>query len=162
MAGKTLVVYYSATGNTEKVAKYIAEYTGADMFKITPVLPYTMADLDYKDKESRVSREHNNAALRNVKLTAEKAPGLDAYDTVFIGYPIWWGITAWPVNGFIKANDLTGKEVIPFCTHGGGGKEQSDKLLAQMAGTGKWHNGEAFVEGTAKEKVLAWVKKEGF
>ena len=92
--GKTLVVYYSATGNTEAVANYIADATGGDLFELEPVEPYTDEDLNYSDENSRVSREHEDESLRNVELTSTTVDNWDSYDTVFIGYPIWWGIAA--------------------------------------------------------------------
>lgn len=94
--GKTLVVYYSASGNTERVAKDIAEAAGADLFEIVPTEVYTSEDLNWTNSDSRVSREHDDESLRDVPLTTTEVPDWDSYDTVFIGYPIWWGIAAWP------------------------------------------------------------------
>ena len=131
-----LVVYYSATGNTEQVAQYIADSTGGDLFEIQPVEPYTDDDLNWTDDNSRVSQEHADESLRDVELVADTVDNWDQYDTVFIGYPIWWGITAWPVDGFVEANDFSGKTVIPFCTSSSSGLGQSGQLLADMAGTG--------------------------
>ena len=113
---KVLVVYFSATGSTKAVAGYIAETLGADTFELTPQEPYLAADLDYNNSESRVCREHADPALQDVALTSTAVESWERYDTVFVGYPIWWGGSAWPVNGFVKANDFTGKTVIPFCT----------------------------------------------
>ena len=112
--GKTLVVYYSASGNTERVAKAAAEAAGADLFEIVPVEPYTSDDLNWTNDNSRVSREHDDESLRNVELVSTEVENWDSYDTVLIGYPIWWGIAAWPTDGFVKANDFSGKTVIPF------------------------------------------------
>ena len=92
--GNVLVVYYSATGNTEGVANTIADITGGDLFELKPVEPYTDEDLNYSDENSRVSREHEDESLRNVELTSTTVDNWDSYDTVFIGYPIWWGIAA--------------------------------------------------------------------
>ena len=94
--GKTLVVYYSASGSTKKVADQIAKNLNADLFKIEPVDVYTSADLDWTDNNSRVTKEHNDESLRNIKLKNTKVENWDNYDTVLIGYPIWWGIAAWP------------------------------------------------------------------
>ena len=129
--GKTLVVYYSASGNTERVAKAAAEAAGADLFEIVPVEPYTSDDLNWTNDNSRVSREHDDESLRNVELVSTEVENWDSYDTVLIGYPIWWGIAAWPTDGFVKANDFTGKTVIPFCTAASSGIGQSGKLLAE-------------------------------
>lgn len=133
--GKTLVVYYSASGNTERVAKDIAEAAGADLFEIVPTEVYTSEDLNWTNSDSRVSREHDDESLRDVPLTTTEVPDWDSYDTVFIGYPIWWGIAAWPVDTFVKNNDFTGKTVIPFATSSSSGMGQSGSLLADMAGT---------------------------
>lgn len=131
--GKTLVVYYSASGNTERVAKDIAEAAGADLFEIVPTEVYTSEDLNWTNSDSRVSREHDDESLRDVPLTTTEVPDWDSYDTVFIGYPIWWGIAAWPVDTFVKNNDFTGKTVIPFATSSSSGMGQSGSLLADMA-----------------------------
>lgn len=132
--GKTLVVYYSGSGNTARVAKDIAEAAGADLFEIVPTEIYTDDDLNWTVDNSRVNREHEDESLRDVPLTTTEVPDWDSYDTVFIGYPIWWGIAAWPVNGFVKANDFTGKTVIPFATSASSGMGQSGSLLEEMAG----------------------------
>lgn len=155
--GKTLIVYYSASGNTEEVANYIASATSGDLFEIVPTEVYTGADLDWTDNDSRVSREHDNEDERNVPLVSDTAENWDEYDTVFIGYPIWWGIAAWPVDGFIKANDFTGKTVIPFCTSASSGLGESGELLEEMAGTGEWLEGERFRSGASEETVRLWV-----
>lgn len=155
--GKTLVVYYSASGNTERVAKDIAEAAGADLFEIVPTEVYTSDDLDWTNPDSRVSREHDDESLRDVPLTTTEVPDWDSYDTVFIGYPIWWGIAAWPVDTFVKNNDFTGKTVIPFATSSSSGMGQSGSLLADMAGTGEWQEGQRFSSGVSSDDVQSWV-----
>ena len=157
-AGKTLVVYYSATGNTENVANYIAAATNGDLFKLEPTEPYSDADLNWTDDNSRVVREHDNPDERDIALVKSTVENWDEYDTIFIGYPIWWGIAAWPVNGFIEANDFTGKTVIPFCTSSSSGLGESGKLLAEMAGTGDWQEGQRFRSGASESDVVAWVE----
>lgn len=154
---KTLVVYYSATGSTKAVAETIANTAGADLFEITPVDPYTSDDLNWTDDNSRVSVEHNDESKRDVPLTKTTPDNWADYDTVFIGYPIWWGIAAWPVNNFVKGNDFSGKTVIPFCTSTSSGLGQSGDLLADMAGTGNWQDGERFSSGASSSKVESWV-----
>ena len=155
--GRTLVVYYSATGNTQAVAEYIADATGADLFEITPAEPYTSEDLNWSNQDSRVSREYADESLRDVELTATEVENWDSYDTVFLGYPIWWGIAAWPVDGFVEANDFTGKTVIPFCTSSSSGLGESGELLAELAGTGDWLEGQRFRSGVSQEDVSEWV-----
>lgn len=159
--GKTLVVYYSASGNTERVAKDIAEAAGADLFEIVPTEVYTSEDLNWTNSDSRVSREHDDESLRDVPLTTTEVPDWDSYDTVFIGYPIWWGIAAWPVDTFVKNNDFTGKHVIPFATSSSSGMGQSGSLLADMAGTGEWQEGQRFSSGVSSDDVQSWVNGLG-
>ena len=159
--GKTLVVYYSASGNTERVAKDIAEAAGADLFEIVPTEVYTSDDLDWTNPDSRVSREHDDESLRDVPLTTTEVPDWDSYDTVFIGYPIWWGIAAWPVDTFVKNNDFTGKTVIPFATSSSSGMGQSGSLLADMAGTGEWQEGQRFSSGVSGDDVQSWANGLG-
>ena len=159
--GKTLVVYYSASGNTERVAKDIAEAAGADLFEIVPTEVYTSEDLNWTNSDSRVSREHDDESLRDVPLTTTEVPDWDSYDTVFIGYPIWWGIAAWPVDTFVKNNDFTGKTVIPFATSSSSGMGQSGSLLADMAGTGEWQEGQRFSSGVSRDDVQSWVNGLG-
>ena len=156
-----LVVYYSASGNTETAANYIAQATGGDIFEITPAEPYTSDDLNWTDENSRVSREHEDESLRDVELTTTEVENWDSYDTVFIGYPIWWGIAAWPVDGFVEANDFSGKTVIPFCTSSSSGLSQSGELLAQLAGTGDWQEGQRFRSSASQEDVNEWVDSLG-
>lgn len=156
-AGGTLVVYYSASGNTEQVANYIADATGGDLFELEPADPYTDEDLNWTVDGSRVNREHEDESLRDIELVADTVENWDSYDTVFIGYPIWWGIAAWPVDGFIEANDFTGKTVIPFCTSASSGLGQSGELLAEMAGTGDWQEGQRFRSGASEADVQEWL-----
>lgn len=158
---KVLVVYYSGSGNTARVAENIAEAAGADLFEITPVDPYTSDDLNYTNDNSRVVREHNDESLRDIELTTTDVPDWDSYDTVFIGYPIWWQIAAWPVNNFVKNNDFTGKTVIPFATSASSDMGESGTLLEEMAGTGDWQEGQRFSSSAAKEDVQAWVNGLG-
>ena len=160
--GKTLVVYYSASGNTKDVAEKIAKITEADLFEIEPVEPYTDDDLDWTDDDSRVSREHDDESLRDVELVSTTVDNWDSYDTVYIGYPIWWGIAAWPVDGFVEANDFTGKTVIPFCTSSSSDLGESGKLLAEAAGTGTWLEGQRFSSSASAEAVQAWIEDLGF
>lgn len=159
--GKTLVVYYSATGNTEAVTNTIAETMNADVFELEPAEPYSDDDLDWRDDSSRVSEEYENPESRDVKLIAATVDDWESYDTVFIGYPIWWGIAAWPVNEFIESNDFTGKTVVPFCTSISTGLGESGELLADMAETGNWLEGERFRPVVSEEDVQRWVESLG-
>ena len=155
---RTLVVYYSATGSTERIANMIAAETGADVFVTTPVEPYTDDDLNWTNDNSRVVYEHDHPEAQNeVALTEITPENWDNYDTVYIGYPIWWGIAAWPVNDFIQSNDFSGKTVIPFCTSTSSGLGQSAELLEELAGTGTWLEGQRFRSGVSQADVTDWV-----
>lgn len=156
--GKTLVVQYSATGSTENVAGYIADAAGADLFTLEPVIPYTSEDLDWTNDRSRVSVEHENESERVVELVSATVDNWNEYDTVFVGYPIWWGIAAWPVNEFIETNDFAGKTVIPFCTSASSDLGESGELLAEMAGTGDWQTGQRFRSSASEDEVRAWIE----
>lgn len=155
--GKTLVVFYSATGSTKAVAQTIAQTVSADLFELTPVEPYTSDDLNWTDDNSRVSIEHNDESKRDVPLTKTTPDNWEEYDTVFVGYPIWWSIAAWPVDNFVKDNDFSDKTVIPFCTSASSGLGQSGELLANMAGTGNWLEGERFSSVVSSDNVVSWV-----
>lgn len=159
--GKTLVVYFSATGNTETAAQYIAAATNGELFEIEPSEPYTSDDLNWNDDNSRVMREHDNPEERDVELVVSTADNWNEYDTVFIGYPIWWGIAAWPVDTFVKANDFTGKTVIPFCTSSSSDLGESGTLLRDMAGTGNWLEGNRFSSNVSESDIQAWIADLG-
>lgn len=154
---KALIVYFSATSNTERVTNVLADTLQADTFEITPVEPYSSEDIIWTNEDSRVSREHNDESLRDIALTNTSVENWDSYDTVLIGYPIWWGIAAWPMNTFVKNNDFTGKTVIPFCTSASSDLGQSGELLANMAGTGDWQEGHRFQSSVTDTEVVEWV-----
>lgn len=156
-AKKVLVVYFSATNNTKRVAEYIAEATDATLFELVPQNPYTSADLSWTTSGSRVNREHDDETLRDIPLVNATPDNFADYDVVFVGYPIWWSIAAWPVNNFVKNNNFTGKTVIPFATSASSGLGQSGAQLAQMAGTGNWLGGQRFSSGASKSEVESWV-----
>lgn len=158
---KVLVVYYSASGSTERVAREIANNLNADLFEVEPKDEYSSDDLDWTDKSSRVNKEHDDESLRDVELVSTTVENWDSYDTVYIGYPIWWGIAAWPVDGFVKANDFTGKTVIPFCTAASSGIGDSGNLLRDMAGAGDWKDGERFHGGASESDVRSWIESLG-
>ena len=159
--GNVLVVYYSATGNTEEAANIIADTTGGDLFELEPAEPYTDADLDWTDENSRVTQEHEDESLMDVELVSTTVDNWESYDTVFIGYPIWWGIAAWPVDSFVENNDFSDKTVIPFCTSASSGIGDSGNLLEEMAGTGNWQEGMRFSSGIDEADVQEWVNGLG-
>ena len=153
-AGNVLVAYFSATGNTEGVATAIAGRLGADVFAIEAAQPYTEADLNYSDDASRTSVERADGT--NPELAQVTPDGWADYDTVLLGYPIWWGEAAWPLRTFVEGNDFDGKTVVPFCTSGSSGIGSSAELLAEMAGAGEWREGERFSAG-AGDEAADWV-----
>lgn len=155
---KILVAYYSASGNTRAVAEEIARETNADLFEIAPRDPYTADDLDWTVDGSRVNLEHEDEAKRDIPLVQVTPDDFDRYDTVLIGYPIWWAVAAWPVDGFVKGNDFAGKTVIPFCTSTSSGLGNSATGLANLAGSGDWKQGKRFASHPDEDVVLEWVE----
>ena len=156
-SSKTLVVYFSASGSTKAVAETIADELDADIFELVPTQPYSSDDLNWTVSGSRVNREHDDESLRDIALTQTTPANWDDYDTVLIGYPIWWGIAAWPVNNFVKDNNFTGKTVIPFCTSSSSGLGQSGDLLENMANGGTWQSGQRFSSGASSSTVRDWA-----
>ena len=154
---KILVVYYSAQNHTKSVAEKIAKNLNADIFEIVPEEVYSSADLDWTNSESRVSKEHEDESLRNVKLKNSKVNNWEDYDTVLIGYPIWWGIAAWPVDTFVKDNNFDGKKVIPFCTSSSSSLGQSGKLLQEKANSGNWQDGHRFSSSASDADIKKWT-----
>ena len=154
---KILVVYYSAQSHTKSVAEKIAKNLNADIFEIVPQEPYTSDDLNWSNDNSRVSKEHNDESLRDVKLKNTKVDNWENYDTVLIGYPIWWGIAAWPVDTFVKANNFEGKKVIPFCTSSSSSLGQSGSLLEKEANSGNWLNGHRFSSSASDSDIKNWT-----
>ena len=153
-----LVVYYSAQSHTKSVAERIANNLNADIFEIVPKDVYTSEDLDWTDSNSRVLKEHEDTSLRNVELENTEVENWEKYDTVLIGYPIWWGIAAWPMDTFVKANDFTGKTVIPFCTSASSGLGQSGELLEKEAGSGNWLEGHRFRSNPSNDDIDKWTE----
>ncbi len=155
---RVLVAYFSASGNTERIARTIASESDGDLFRIEPKNAYTSSDLNWRDSSSRVNKEHDDESLRDIELVRNTPEDWDEYDVVFIGYPIWWQIAAWPVNNFAKANDFTGKTVIPFCTSMSSGVGNSASLLASMANSGNWVDGHRFNGNSSASDVRAWLR----
>lgn len=148
-AGNVLVAYFSATGNTEGVATAVAERLGADVFAIEAAEPYTEVDLNYNDDASRTSVERADGT--NPELAQLTPDGWADYDTVLLGYPIWWGEAAWPLRTFVAGNDFADKTVVPFCTSGSMGIRGSAEGLEELAGSGDWRKGERFSAGAGDE-----------
>ena len=151
-----LVVYYSAQEHTKGVAEITADALGADVFVIEPVDIYTEDDLNWRDEQSRVVTEHNDEN-RHTELVFTTVENWDSYDTVLIGYPLWWREASWVVNDFVMDNDFSGKDVIPFCTSQADGIGDSGVHLAEMAGTGNWLEGMRFSEYYDTAEVTEWI-----
>ena len=153
---KILVAYFSASGVTARTAKEVAKAAGADLYEIRPAEPYTAADLNWMDQKSRSTLEMNDPACR--PAIAEPAADLDQYDTVFVGFPIWWYVEPRIVDTFLERYDFSGKTVIPFCTSSSSGLGESGDLLAELAASGDWQEGQRFRSGASQADVTAWVE----
>ena len=154
--GKTLVAYFSCTGTTRSVAKKLAKVTGADLYEIVPVEPYTDEDLDYGDDSTRATWEQNHPETRP-KLGG-KALKLKGYTTLYLGYPIWWGMAPRIMCTFVERYNFTGITVIPFCTSGSSGIGDSGDDLARLAGTGTWLKGARHSGSISEKELRAWVE----
>ena len=155
---KVLVVYFSATGTTEQVAKQIAKFTDADICEITPTKPYTSADLNWNDKRSRSSVEMADPQER----PDIKPIGFDLknYDCIFLGYPIWWDLAPRVVSTFIESNDMTGMAVIPFATSGGSSIEESVAALQRLYQEINWQSGK-LLNHLSENDIKTWCNKLG-
>lgn len=157
---KTLVVYFSATGNTEKVATRISEVTGGKLSKIVPAQPYTDGDLNYSNKQSRSTTEQNDPKVR--PGISNKIDNWGNYDTVFVGFPIWWYEEPRIMDTFMESYDFSGKTVIPFCTSGGSDIENAEvNLKALSKGQGKWLKGRQMSSSISEKDVSDWLKSLG-
>ena len=153
---KTLVVVFSATGTTKGVAEKLAAITGADLYEIIPAEPYTSGDLNYGDSNSRATREHNDKSARPA-IGSEKLD-LTQYDTIYLGYPIWFGEEPRIMDAFAEQYDFSGKTVIPFCTSGSSGIGRSGQNIAECAGTGIWLEGKRFSGSTTENDLRTWLE----
>lgn len=156
---KTLVAYFSATGTTARAAEKVAGATGGELYAITPVQPYTDADLDWHNQQSRSSVEMNDSKSRPT-LKGRKENFID-YDVVFIGYPIWWNLAPRIVNTFIESHDLKGKTVIPFATSGGSTINNSTATLKKDYPTLNWKEG-CLLNRADEKTIRMWIEKLGF
>ena len=148
-----LVAYFSASGVTARVAREIAEATGADLYEIEPAEPYTAADLDWTDRRSRSTLEMNDDACRPAIAGADV--DLAGYDTVFVGFPIWWGVEPRVVDTFFDSHDFSGKTMVPFATSGGSGIGRAERSVAEHCPDGSWRRGRLLRAGEA----AAWAKR---
>ena len=154
--GKTMVIYFSATGTTKAVAEKIAAITGADLYEIQAAQPYTEEDRNWHDDNSRTTKEQNDSSFRP-ELGSEP-PSLEGYTTVYLGFPIWWGQEPRILDTFVESCDFNGITVIPFCTSGSSGIGNSGKNLEENAKSGTWLAGERFGAGASEEEIRAWIE----
>ena len=155
-AKKVLVAYFSATGITETVAGYIKDAVGGDIYEITPSVPYTSADLNYSDSDSRTSKEQNDKNAR--PAISDSVTNMHEYDVIFIGYPIWHGQAPRIISTFLESYDFAGKTIIPFCTSASSGIGSSDTNLHSLASSATWESGKRFAGDTDKATVSEWAK----
>jgi len=152
----TLVVYFSATGNTKGVAEKIASITGADIYEIKAAQEYTDEDLDWNNKDSRTTHEQNDASVR--PEIGSDPVSLEGYTTIYIGYPIWWGEEPRIMDTFVENYDFNGITMIPFCTSGSSSIGSSGQNLEDNAGSGNWQEGARFSGGASEEELKSWIE----
>ena len=152
---KALVAYFSATGNTAKLAKTLAQALSADLHEIQPAKPYTAADLNWQDKNSRSSVEMNDKAFR--PAIANRVENMADYDTVFVGFPIWWYVAPTIINTFLEQYDLSGKKVIPFATSGSSGMGKTNAGLAPSCKGADLREGKRFKPAASADELTAWA-----
>lgn len=160
--GRAVIVYFSATGNTKEAAEEIARNTGFLLYELEPSEPYSEEDLDYNDPNSRVSKEHADEALQTITLNNASVPDWQSFDVVFLGYPIWWGNAAWPMDSFVKQTDFAGKTIYPFCTSASSPAGDSGSHLAELAGSGNWREAKRFSSAPSQPEVEEWLKSIGY
>ena len=157
MANKVLVAVFSASGVTKLVGREIARISGGDFFEIVPAEKYTSADLNYMNSRSRSSVEMNDTSAR--PEIANKVSDMDSYDTVIIGFPIWWGVAPRIIETFLESYDFSGKTIIPFCTSGGSGVGRSDTALHKnVSGNVKWGKG-VQINRPNESTIKSWLEK---
>lgn len=145
---KTLIAYFSASGVTARAAREMADAIGADLYEICPAAPYTDADLNWMDKKSRSTLEMNDPACR--PAIASQVEHMEQYDTVFVGFPVWWYVEPRIVDTFLESYDFTGKTMIPFATSGGSGISKAEKSLREHCPGGNWKKGRLVNSGAAE------------
>ena len=151
-----LVTYFSASGVTAKVAKKLADAAGADLFELRPERPYTKADLDWMDKNSRSTVEMQD---RNCRPAIADDPDVSGYDVIFVGFPVWWYREPSIIDTFMERTDLTGKTVVPFCTSGGSGLGSSAQNMQALAVGAKVADGKRFSSSVSTEELKKWAER---
>lgn len=153
---KKLIAYFSASGTTKKAAEHLAKAVGADLFEIKPVVPYSRADLNWMDKKSRSSVEMNDPASR--PEIAERFPNMTDYETVYIGFPIWWYVAPRIISTFVESYDFSGKTMVPFATSGGSGMGRTVDELKKLCPDADWKSGK-MVNGVSERELADWANK---
>lgn len=159
---RKLVAYFSASGVTARVAETLSDAIGADLYAIEPEIPYTKADLDWMDKQSRSTLEMNDPTSR--PAIAGKRDNMDDYDTIYVGFPIWWYVAPTIINTFLESYDLAGKTIIPFATSGGSGMGKTNEKLMPSCPNSKLLEGKVFKPSVCKAELVTWESElmEGF
>lgn len=152
---KVLVAYFSATNTTEGVAEYVADSLGADLYEIVPEDPYTDADLNYNDDNSRTTIEMNDPSFR--PAISGSVEDMEQYEIVFIGYPIWWGDAPRIVSTFMESYDFSGKTIVPFCTSGSSGISSSAANLEELTDGAQWLSGTRLSGNSSREEIVEWI-----
>ena len=152
---RKLVAYFSASGVTAKVAETLSEAIGADLYEIEPAVPYTEKDLNWMDKKSRSTVEMNDPASR--PAIAGMRDNMEDYDTVFVGFPIWWYVAPHIINTFLESYNLTGKTIVPFATSGGSDMGKTNEKLIPSCTGAKLIEGKVFNHSASHEELAAWV-----
>lgn len=153
---KRLVAFFSASGVTAKVAKELAETTGADLYEIVPEVPYTNADLNWRDEKARSTIEMKDLSFR--PAITGSIPNMEEYDTIFVGFPIWWHIAPTIINTFLESCDLTGKKIVPFATSGGSGMGKTNENLRSSCAGAVLLEGTVLSSRASKDSLEAWVR----
>ncbi len=156
---KTLVAYFSASGVTARLARTLAEAAGADLYEIRPAEPYSQADLNWMDKGSRSTVEMQDKSCR--PAMADPMPDLAGYDTVFVGFPIWWYEAPRIIHTFLEAGDFSGKTLVPFATSGGSGMGKTDGILQKVCPAARWLPGRRLNGGASVAQVQDWLRSLG-
>lgn len=157
---KKLVAYFSASGVTKKYAEKVAKAAGADLFEIVPEVPYSDEDLNYNNSDCRANKEQNDDSAR--PAIANKVENMESYDTVFIGYPIWWGTMPKVIRTFLETYDLSGKTIMPFCTSGGSGITSSVSAIKETCPNAVVCDGLRGTSRTDENEIESWFAAENF
>jgi len=153
---KKLVAYFSASGVTAKVAETLSEAIGSDLYAIEPEVPYTKADLNWMDKQSRSTLEMKDLSSR--PAIKGRCNNMDEYDTIFVGFPVWWYIAPTIINTFLESHDMSGKTIVPFATSGGSGMGKTNEMLQPSCPNSKLLDGKVFKKTVGKDELAEWVK----